>query len=51
MEDIINKLTVSFVGVLASWGLMDFSIILACLASIGTIMHAVVAILDILKRK
>lgn len=44
MEDLINRLTVSFLGVLASWGLMDISLILASIASIGTIVHTILGI-------
>ncbi|WJE88182.1 hypothetical protein LFDSGCCC_CDS0041 [Phage C75C1] len=44
MEDLVNRLTVSFLGVLASWGLMDISLILACIASIGTIVHTALGI-------
>jgi energy-converting hydrogenase Eha subunit C len=51
MEDLINRLSVSFIGVLASWGLMDVSIVLACIASIATIINATLGILEILKNK
>ncbi len=44
MEDLINRLGVSFMGVLASWGLMDISLILASIASIVTIVHAALGI-------
>ena len=44
MEDLVNRLTVSFFGVLASWGLMDISLILASIASIGTIVHTILGI-------
>ena len=44
MEDLINRLTVSFLGVLASWGLMDISLILASVASVGTIVHTILGI-------
>jgi energy-converting hydrogenase Eha subunit C len=44
MEDLVNRLTVSFLGVLASWGLMDISLILACIASVGTIIHTALGI-------
>jgi hypothetical protein len=50
MEDLINKLTVSFLGVIASWGLMDISLILASIASIATIMHATISIINLLKK-
>jgi energy-converting hydrogenase Eha subunit C len=51
MEDLINRLSISFIGVLASWGLMDVSIILACIASVATIINATLGILEILKKK
>ena len=51
MDDLINRLSLSFIGVLASWGLMDFSIILACIASIATIINATLGILEPLKKK
>lgn len=51
MEDLVNRLSVSFIGVLASWGLMDVSIVLACIASIATIINATLGILEILKNK
>lgn len=44
MEDLVNRLSVSFFGVLASWGLMDVSLILASIASIGTIVHTILGI-------
>ncbi len=44
MEDLANRLSVSFFGVLASWGLMDVSLILASVASIGTIVHTILGI-------
>jgi hypothetical protein len=44
MEDLTNRLGVSFMGVLASWGLMDISLILASIASIVTIVHAALGI-------
>ena len=44
MEDLLNRLTVSFLGVLASWGLMDISLILASVASVGTIVHTILGI-------
>lgn len=50
MEDLINKLSVSFFGVLASWGLMDISLILASIASVATIIHATLSIINILKK-
>jgi hypothetical protein len=50
MEDLINKLTVSFFGVIASWGLMDISLILASIASIGTIIHTTIAIMKLIKK-
>lgn len=50
MEDLINRLGVSFMGVLASWGLMDISLILASIASLATIMHATLSIINILKK-
>jgi len=51
MEDLVNRLTISFLGVIASWGLMDISIILACIASVATIINATLGILEILKNK
>jgi energy-converting hydrogenase Eha subunit C len=51
MEDLINRLSISFIGVLASWGLMDVSIVLACIASVATIINATLGILEILKKK
>jgi energy-converting hydrogenase Eha subunit C len=48
MEDITNRFMVSFVGVLASWGLMDVSLVLASIASICTIIHATLGIKKIL---
>ncbi len=50
MEDLVNRLTVSFFGVLASWGLMDISLILASIASLATIIHATLSIINILKK-
>tara|TARA_Y100000004_G_C8817310_1_gene370321 strand:- start:418 stop:570 length:153 start_codon:yes stop_codon:yes gene_type:complete len=50
MEDLINRLSVSLVGVLASWGLMDISLILASLASLATLIHATLSIINILKK-
>lgn len=50
MEDLINKLSVSFIGVLASWGLMDISLILASIASVATIIHATLSIINIVKK-
>ena len=44
MEDLFNRSGVSFMGVLASWGLMDISLILASIASIVTIVHAALGI-------
>ena len=44
MEDLVNRLSVSFFGVLASWGLMDVSLILASIASVGTIVHTILGI-------
>lgn len=44
MEDLTNRLGLSFMGVLASWGLMDISLILASIASIVTIVHAALGI-------
>jgi energy-converting hydrogenase Eha subunit C len=48
MEDITNRFMVSFVGVLASWGFMDVSLVLASIASICTIIHATLGIRKIL---
>ncbi len=50
MEDLINKLTVSFFGVIASWGLMDISLILASIASLATIIHATLSVINLLKK-
>ena len=50
MEDLVNKLTVSFFGVIASWGLMDISLILASIASLATIIHATLSIINLLKK-
>jgi hypothetical protein len=51
MDDLINRLSLSFIGVLASWGLMDFSLVLACIASVATIINATLGILELLKKK
>jgi energy-converting hydrogenase Eha subunit C len=48
MQDITNRFMVSFVGVLASWGFMDISLVLASIASICTIIHATLGIRKIL---
>jgi hypothetical protein len=50
MEDLVNKLTVSFFGVIASWGLMDISLILASIASVATIIHATLSVINLLKK-
>ena len=50
MEELINKLGISFLGMLASWGLMDISLILASIASIGTIIHTTIAIIKLIKK-
>jgi len=50
MEDLVNRLTVSFFGVIASWGLMDISLILACIASLGTIIHTIISIYKLTKK-
>jgi hypothetical protein len=50
MEDLVNKLTVSFFGVIASWGLMDISLILASIASVATIIHATLSVMNLLKK-
>jgi hypothetical protein len=50
MEDLVNKLTVSFFGVIASWGLMDVSLFLAAIASVMTIAHTGIAIYKLLKK-
>lgn len=51
MDDLINRLSLSLIGVFASWGLMDFSLVLACIASVATIVNATLGILEILKKK
>lgn len=48
MEDLINRLTVSFLGVIASWGFMEISLILASIASVGTIIHTALGIKKLL---
>jgi hypothetical protein len=50
MEDLFNRLGISFMGVLASWGLMDISLILASIASLATIIHAILSIINILRK-
>ncbi len=50
MEDLFNRLGISFMGVLASWGLMDISLILASIASLATIIHATLSIINILRK-
>ncbi len=50
MENLINRLGISFMGVLASWGLMDISLILASIASIGTIIHTTIAVIKLIKK-
>lgn len=49
MNDIIHRCSISFVGVLSSWGLMEFSLILACIASVGTILYTGLGIIKLLK--
>ncbi len=50
MEDLINRVGVSFVGVLASWGLMDVSLLLASIASIMTIIYTAISIYKLLHK-
>jgi hypothetical protein len=50
MEDLVNRLGVSFMGLLASWGLMDISLFLAGIASIMTIIHTAISIYKILSK-
>ncbi len=49
MDGLIDRLGISFMGVLASWGLMDISLFLAGIASIMTIVHTAISIYKILK--
>lgn len=44
MEDLINRISISFLGVVAAWGFMEISLILASIASIGTIIHTALGI-------
>ena len=49
MNDILHRVSISFVGVLSSWGLMDYSLILACIDSVGTILYTTLGIIKLLK--
>ena len=44
MEDLINRISISLLGVVAAWGFMEISLILASIASIGTIIHTALGI-------
>lgn len=48
-EDIVQKGIVSVTGSVASWGLLDISLLLASVASIFTIIYTVFAILKVIK--
>ena len=50
MEDLINRVGVSFVGVVASWGLMDVSLLLASIASVMTIVYTAISIYKLLHK-
>ncbi len=49
MDGLIDRLGISFMGLFASWGLMDISLFLAGIASIMTIVHTAISIYKILK--
>ena len=49
MNDIIHRCSISMVGVLSAWGLMEFSLILASIASIGTILYTSLGIVKLIK--